>query len=363
MCVWIGLWVSPCFAGSAQTPASVLTVQYAAEPTQYDPLLMEDGTALRLAANTIGTLYEYDGAGNLSKALVSQMSLSRDRRYYRFIFKKDLKWSDGKPFSAEQFILALHRLKDEPVRAALSDLFPEFDWAKTRAVDSRTADVQLKTPDGQFLNWLTLPPFAPIRQDMIDAYHRKPDPVVPTLAAYRVADYRREDSLTLKKNDQYFASDRVAIDTVKVRFIPDEASLLPLLKSGGVDLLCTVPALQFSKIRQIAKVAEVPVEAVTYLAFNVRKPPFNDKKNRQAFRNALISKKAELAKILKTGEIPAHTFLPSILIPGGALPMPRRFRQRVPQNTSSVRKATADRETRRCSNTFRAWSRASWAGR
>jgi oligopeptide transport system substrate-binding protein len=302
-------------------PSTVLNVQFSAEPTQYDPLLLEDGTALRLAANTVGTLYEYDGDGNLNKSLVSQISISRDRKRYSFKFKKGLKWSDGKPFHAEQFILAIRRLVNEPVKAALSDLFPAFDLLKTRAIDALTAEVVLKEKDGQFLNWLTLPPFAPIRQDMIDAYQQKITPVVPTLAAYQVTDYKREDSITLKKNDFYDRKDQVAIDQVKIRFIKDEASLLPLLKNGNVDILCKVPVLQLDEIRSVSSLFETPVEAVTYLAFNTKKAPFNDVKNRQWFRDALAPKKGELAKILKTGEIAANTFLPAILIPAGTVPL------------------------------------------
>ncbi|NDD92642.1 hypothetical protein EBZ37_11205, partial [bacterium] len=47
-----------------------LQVQFTSEPTQYDPLFLEDGVALRLAANTLGTLYSYDGKGERKKGLV-----------------------------------------------------------------------------------------------------------------------------------------------------------------------------------------------------------------------------------------------------------------------------------------------------
>ena len=295
--------------------ANTLNVQFSAEPTQYDPLFLEDGTALRLAANVIGTLYEYDGLGNLRKNLVSQISVSRDRKKYTIKFKKNLKWSDGVKFNADQFVAAINRLEKEPIKVALSDLFPEIDVSKTRAIDSLTAEVTLKSPDAQFTNWLTLPPFAPIRADMLDAFEKR-NPVVPTLAAYAVTEYKREDYLLLKKNPEYDAKDSVRIDEVKIRFLKDEATLLPLLKSGGIDLLCKVPVLQTEKIRELAQITDVPVEAVTYLGLNTKKPPFNDVKNRRAFLAALDPKRAELAADLKTGEIPAQTFLPEILMPG-----------------------------------------------
>ena len=298
--------------------AAVLTVQMSAEPTQFDPLQMEDGSALKIAANTVGTLFAYDGKGDRWKSLIDNYTVSRDRRLYTFHFKKDLKWSDGKPFHADHFILALKRLENEPVKVSLSDLFPKLNLKKTRATGPRTAEVSLTEPDLQFPNWLTLPPYAPIRQDMIDTYVGKRTPVVPTLGAYEVVEYKREEYLNLKKNSYFVEQDQVKVDEVKIRFVGDEGTLLPLLKSGTVDILSKVPVLQLKPIADIAQVHEVPVEAVTYLAFDTRKPPFNEKQNRQLFQNVFsVGKRLELARLLKTGEQAAITFLPQVLMPPG----------------------------------------------
>ena len=292
----------------------MVTIQFGSEPTQYDPLFLEDGTALRLAANVVATPFEYDGTGNLIKNLVSQVSLSKDKKKYTIKFKKGLKWSDGVKFHASQFVAAIQRLVKEPVRAALSELFPAIDLSKTKALDALTAVVELKSRDAQFINWLTLPPFSPIRDDMLEAFS-KHNPVVPTLAAYQVVEYKREDYLLLKKNPEYENKDSVSVDQVKIRFLKDEATLLPLLKSGGVDILCKVPVLQLEKTKELAHVTEIPVEAVTYLGLNTKKAPFNDVKNRHAFLDSLFLKRVELAGILKTGELAAATFLPAMMIP------------------------------------------------
>lgn len=292
---------------------SVLNVQFTNEPTQYDPLLVEDGVGIWMMANTVGTLYEYDGKGTLSKSLVEGISVSRDKKRYSFKFKKGLKWSDGVEFKAEHFILAVQRLVTEPVKAATIHFIPEIDLSKTRALDSRTAEVQLKDKDALFPNWLTLPALAPIRQDMIDAYKKRPDPVQPTMGAYQVVDYKREDYISLKKNPEYHAKDSVNVTEVKIRFIKDEASLLPLLKAGSLDILFKVPVLQIEEIKKVATVYSNAIEAVTYFGFNTKKAPFDDKKNRQLVRDALYSKKEELTKVLKTDELPALFLAPEVL--------------------------------------------------
>ena len=306
------------FADSpAPSPTPEFSVQLSAEPTQFDPLLMEDGTALKIAANTIATPYEYDNFGNVKKSLLEGISISRDRRTYTFQFKKDLKWSDGVKFHADHFMLALKRLVNQPVKAALSEFFPEIDLKKSKVLDARTVQIVLVEPDALFLHWCTLPPFAPIRQDMIDIYAQKRTPVVPTLAAYSVVDYQRDEFLELKKNPEYFAKSGVTLQDVKVRFIKDEAAILPLLKSGSLDVLTRVPVLQLNQIRERSTLVETKAEAITYLGFNTKKAPFNEVKNRRAFRDALVTMKHKLAESLKTGEIPASIFLPQVLWPPG----------------------------------------------
>lgn len=307
------------FAKDDKTDATILNVQFGAEPTQFDPLLLEDGTALRLAANVIATPFEYDGAGNMRKNLVSQISASKDKKKYTLKFRKDLKWSDGVKFHAKQFLAALERIEKEPVKAALTELFPVIDLSKTRVLDSLTIEVVLKTPDAQFSNWLTLPPFSPIREDMLEAFSKR-NPAVPTLAAYQVVDYKREDFLLLKKNPEFNEQGSVHIDQVKIRFMKDESALLPLLKSGDLDILSKVPVLQQDQIRKVGKVTEVHAEAVTYLGLNTKKPPFNDVNNRRAFLDSMYLNRVDLAKILKTGELAALTFLPAVLIPSNVKP-------------------------------------------
>lgn len=300
-----------------------LQVQFSSEPTQYDPLFMEDGSGLKLSANVLGTLFYYDGRGERQKGLLEDYSVSRDRKTYTFRFRPGLKWSDGRPFHADQFILALKRLIEEPVKGALSNLFPAIDLKETRALSADKAEVVLKARDEQFPNLLTLPPFAPIRADLIELHAKKRTPVVPTLGAYEIVEYKRDSHVLLRKNANFHAAPDVEIEEVKVRFIPEEAALLGLLKAGSIDILTRVPALQYDAVVKLARVVEVPVEAVTYLGFNVRKPPFHQAALRIAVRNAIgFEKRVEIANILRTGDEGAQIFLPLILDPSVRRPEP-----------------------------------------
>ena len=135
------------------------------------------------------------------------------------------------------------------------------------------------------------------------------------MAAYRVEEYKREEHLILKKNPHYFGAEHVKVDEIKIVFVKDEAALLPLLKSHKVDIVSRVPVLQVSEMRNIAEVVGVPVNAVTYLGLNTKRPPFNDVKNRLALRKALSDHKEEMVSIVNTGELAANFFLPEVMWP------------------------------------------------
>lgn len=325
--------IALCVCGQSQVEAKTLTVQFPNEPTQYDPLLMEDGVGMRVVANTIGTLFLYDGKGTLTKELIDSHALSGDKKRYSLKFKKGLKWSDGVEFKPEQFILGLKRMVNEPVKVATSQFFPAVDLEHTKVLDNRTVQVALKAPDALFLNWLTLSALAPIRQDIIDLYEKRPDPVVPTLAAFEVVEYKRESHLKLKKNPNYHNRDQIDIDEIMIRFVKDESALVSLLKTGSIDILFKVPILQIEELKKFATVDAFPAEAVTYFGLNTRRPPFNDKKNRLLLRDALFSRKEDLAKTLKTDEIPAKFLAPDFIWPSAP---PRRVPPPVPAKGEKI---------------------------
>ncbi len=295
-----------------ETP-SVLKVQFSAEPSKYDPLMMEDGSALRLASNTIGTLTEYDSQGVLQNALLESVVPGAQYTEFKLKFRPDLKWSDGRRFHANQFLLALNRLSQSKVKVALSALFPVVNFKKTVVKNEREITVYLDGPDPLFLQWCALPPFAPIREDLIQNYETKNSPAVPTLAAYQVVEYQRDNFLRLEKNKNFYGHFNVQVEHVRILLSKDELNSYSLIKAGAVDVLTRVPVLQLGPIQKIAKVVQFPVAATTYLGLNVRSPPFSDPANRRLFRDTFYPKSQELVDILKTQELAPRAFLPPVL--------------------------------------------------
>lgn len=285
-----------------------------------DPLLMEDGSALKLASNILGTPTFYNSDGALQNFLLKESKSKSQNTIYELRFHKGLKWSDGKEFHADQFLLALKRLSETKVKAALSELFPKIDFSRTKVNSATEIIVVLKDPDALFLQWCSLPPFAPMREDIL----RKMEAgnfLVPTLGDYELVEWVRSEKMKLKinsANEGIFSLNKKAPQEVTIRYIREEATLQPLMKSGKLDVVMKIPQLQMKQFEKMSEILEKPIAAMTYLGLNLKNGFFSNITNRQMLMEALsFAQRENLANVLGTQEWPARVFLPEVLWPKG----------------------------------------------
>lgn len=317
---WCAVTLGALSAFGDVDPEQTLAVYLPNEPNQMDPLLMEDGTALRLAVNILGTPTFYDSAGNLQNALLKKAISLKNHQIYDLEFRSNLKWSDGVLFHADQFLLALKRLSQAKIKVALSELFPKIDFEKTKVLSSTKIRVVLSSPDALFLEWCSLPPFAPIREDIIKVYESGRF-IVPTLGDYELVEARRTESMLLKAhqtNDSKIQFSNPSFSKILIRYIREEATLLPLMQAGKLDVVFKIPQLQYEAFKKHSQIIEAPIAAVTYLGLNTRRGYFSKKENRTRLAQILsVKERAQLANVLRTGEQASETYLPSVLWPKG----------------------------------------------
>jgi peptide/nickel transport system substrate-binding protein len=103
-----------------------------------------------------------------------------------------------------------------------------------------------------------------------------------------VAEWQRDDHITLVANPR-FPGPKPAFPTVIVRDIPDQATSVLSIEKGDIDML-TDPRPDDAKAlagQSGLRVAEQPSNNVSYLAMDVEKPPFGDRRVRQAVAYAI----------------------------------------------------------------------------
>jgi oligopeptide transport system substrate-binding protein len=286
------------------------------EPATLDPSLAEDGTALRILANTSDGLMGYSASGKLQLRLARSVRVSTDHRQFEFDLREGVLWSDGVEVKPEDFVTGVERTLSPQTAARLGNLLLPIEGSgKFRAsngglaglkVRGRTLIVRTAEPAPYFVHAMTLPVALPQRKDVLERAGGVWPKDAPVTGAYTLREHRASQRMEFQPNPKYWAYDPAALP-IRLMQVPDESTGLNLFEAGKLELLTRVPALDFPKLQAAGRVRVHPFRATYYLAFNVRKAPFDRVEWRRAVSRAI--QKEEITRILGTGETPANSWV------------------------------------------------------
>jgi oligopeptide transport system substrate-binding protein len=198
--------------------------------------------------------------------------------------------------------------KDPKLKAALQG--KEFVPVKAEdigveAVDDYTLRLKLYQPAPFFLGLLAHQFFRVVPQKVIEKYGNDWTRIenIVTSGAFKLSVHRPYDVLTVTRDPNYWDAANVKLDAIEFYPLDEQTTMMNLYKAGSVDALYnhTVPAAWFDTIKQYtAEYSLQPEVADEFYVINVKKPPMDNVKVRQAFamaidRNAL----AQFRKTLK----------------------------------------------------------------
>jgi oligopeptide transport system substrate-binding protein len=282
---------------------SVLRVQLSAEPVSLDPALSEDGVSMQVLGNTMEGLVGYDGSGRLQMRLAQSYQVSKDRKRYEFQLRPDAKWSDGKPVTAADFVAGIRRAVGPH---SLSKLLPLLRQIKDVRDENGKLVIELSEPVGYFLEALSLNLAMPARADLLEKSQDHWLDSFPTTGPYRIAQHLIENKIILEKNP-YFTRP-VSIPKVEMQIVSDENTGINLFEQHELDIVSKVPPTDVSRLRQKGVLRTDPFYAVYYLAFDVKKPPFDNKVVRRVVASSINKK--EIVDVLGSGERVAQSWIP-----------------------------------------------------
>lgn len=274
-----------------------------AEPESLDPQKASDMYSFSIHRQIFLGLTASDKDGKTVPAMATQWE-SADDKVWVFKLRNDVKWSDGTPVTAHDFVFALQRLTDPGTASpygtylvdakvvnaqAISEGKAQPDTLGVKALDDHTLEITTTDPVPYLADLMLLPAtFATPKQAIEQHGNKWTDPAnIVVNGAYKLDDWKVNGHIILKRNESYFDNANTKIDSVA--FLPVTAqAAMSRYKAGEVDF-SGVPAEMFKDLK-----AELPDEVVvtptlctSYLEYNTKKAPLDDVRVRTALSMAL----------------------------------------------------------------------------
>jgi oligopeptide transport system substrate-binding protein len=312
------------FAAGAQA-ITVLTRGNGAEPKSLDPHFIDLIPESNIVGDLLVGLTTFDPAAHPIPGAADRWSVSADGKTWTFHIRNHL-WSDGTPVTAHDFVFAWQRLLDPKTGAyyaynlwllknahAISNGKLPPSALGVIAQDDSTLVVSLDHPAPYLPELLTHETAYPLPRHTVVALGNKwsrPGSFVGN-GAYIPVEWVPNDHITLMKNPRFYDVAHVRID--KVVYVPtqDTQAGLRRYRSGEIDTVTPIPLAQIDWIRKNlrSELHSVPFLGLSYVDINLRHPPLNDARVREAL-NLAYDRETMTAKVLRFGDKPAYSIVP-----------------------------------------------------
>ena len=299
------------------------------EPASLDPAKAVGLPEIQVIRDLYEGLTNQDASGKVVPG-VAESWQSSDNKTWIFTLRKDARWSNGEPVTADDFVYSWQRLVDPKTSspfawfAGLSGIENADAIAKgsmgvdklgVTALDKHRLKVTLVRPVPYFPSLTANFSLYPVSKTVI-AQHgsnwTQPANLVGN-GAYKLQDRVVNEKIVLMRNDRYW--DNAHSVLTKVTFLPinEESSATKRYRAGDIDITESFPKNMYALLKKT-----LPGEVYTpdqlgtyYYAFNTEKGPTADVRVRQAL-SMTIDRRIIAEKVLGTGEKPAWHFTPDV---------------------------------------------------
>ncbi len=324
--VWFGLYGAS-VAAEELAAVQALHRGNGAEPQTLDPHKAEDVSSANILRDLYEGLVGEAPDGTLIPGAAERWQVNADGTEYTFYLRRNARWSNGDPVTAEDFVAGLRRAVDPltashyaqvlaPIRNAAAVIAGQEPptMLGARAVDAYTLQIELIAPTPYFLGLLTHSTTYPIHRPSLaqhGARFTRPGNLISN-GAYRLSEWVVHSHIKLARNTHYWDNVHTTIDEVSYYPTEDSNGAFKRYRAGGLDWTGTVPLNQFRWIREnLADELQVAPYLGTYFyGFNITRPPFKDAPGLRHALSMVIDREILTGKITGAGEVPAYGWVP-----------------------------------------------------
>ncbi|MBI5298809.1 MAG: hypothetical protein HY877_00705 [Deltaproteobacteria bacterium] len=237
--------------------------------------------------------------------LATRWEVSPDRLYYTFYLRNDIRWHDGKPFTADDVLYTYQKIMDPKVDAAASRNYLQ-DIIKAEKVDDYTVRFTYRRPYIGALTAIGLMVIVPkhVFDDGQDFNSHPANRAPVGTGPFQFVEWRTGNQIVLKKFEGYNTTKPYSIQKMVFKIIPDTLTSFQLFKKNELDFI-NLTTLQWARQTDSAAFLKrfvkhkfiTPFDPYNYIGWNLRRPVFQDKRVRLALAH-LIDKALLNQKLL-----------------------------------------------------------------
>ncbi|MBI3969432.1 MAG: hypothetical protein HY329_27625 [Chloroflexi bacterium] len=285
---------APAKAAAPATPTRGGTFKMAviSDPIPYQFTLPGGGSSA-MATKTLYNMLTRFGKEDQSAQpdLATKWEPSDNGRVWTFFLRKDVKWHDGQPFTADDVVFTYEKMVAKDSNAYSRSNFVTLE--KVEAIDTYTVKMSFKEPYAS-LPVMTayiaaiIPKHLLQNQDVNRPTEFLKNPI--GTGPFKFKEFVPGDRLVVVANEEYHEG-RPNLDSIIFRVMPDINTQVAQVTTGELDLAfpdpAALPALVGATHLEIRNGEQIQY---IYIGVNHTLPQFSDKRSRQAMAYALDTK-------------------------------------------------------------------------
>lgn len=257
--------------------------------------------------------------------------VSENATRWRFFLRRDAKWSNGEPITAEDWVWSVQRMLTPSVASDYANMtfaianaleyqtgkLKDFSQVGVKALDPHTLEFTLKQPTPGFASICTIYVLFPVHRATLEKFGGDKRPYTSWTRAgnhvsngpFMLKDWRVSTVVSLVPNPHYHSAAQVRLK--EIRFYPIESADTEerMFRAGQLHATAEVPLAKLDGYRknEPGNLRITPYFGTYFLDLNTRRPPLNDARVRRAL--ALTIDRAALCELVtRGGQQPAYSF-------------------------------------------------------
>lgn len=296
------------------------------DPDSVDPHRARSTESMQILRDVFEGLTRLDQKAAPIPGAAQSWTVTDDGLVYTFKLRPGLRWSNGDPLVAGDFVAGLQRLVNPATASQYAEVVDVIvnasdivagrkpvDSLGVAAPDADTVSINLSTPAPYLPGLMAHPSCSPLHGPSLAKFgdrFARPGTQVSN-GAFVLEEWLQGSFVRAARNRHYWNDAANRMDGVKYLQISDENAELRAYRAGDLHMTAVVPRGQFDWIRENlgAELHVAPQMSTYYYGFNLDRPKFRDARLRRAL-SMVIDRERLANSVLRVGELAANSWVP-----------------------------------------------------